>query len=170
MALRGHRDDKVDWTVEELSHNEGNFIELVRFRAETDHILANHLSKAPRNAKYTSKTIQNELISVVGRSIQNTIVNEVKEAKFYSVIADEVTDAANKEELSIVLRYVLNGKIKEVFIDFIEVERITGEVLGKAILEWLRVHGVSVMNMRGQCYDGASNMSGARSGCKSVIQ
>ena len=70
----------------------------------------------------------------------------------------------------IVSSYVLNGKIKEVFIDFIEVERITGEVLGKAILEWLRVHGVSVMNMRGQCYDGASNMSGAMFGCKSVIQ
>ena len=97
LALCGHRDDKVDWTVEGLDHNEGNFIKLVRFRTETDHILANHLSKAPRNARYTSKTIQNELISVVDQSIQNTIVNEVKEAKFYSVIADEVTDATNKE-------------------------------------------------------------------------
>ena len=49
-------------------------------------------------------------------------------------------------------------------------ERITGEVLGKAILQWLRSHSISVMHMRGQCYDGASNMSGARSGCKAVVQ
>uniref|UniRef100_A0A1X7TFQ6 DUF4371 domain-containing protein n=1 Tax=Amphimedon queenslandica TaxID=400682 RepID=A0A1X7TFQ6_AMPQE len=160
LALRGHRDDNVDWTDEGYGRNE----------AETDHTLANHLAKAPRNATYTSKTIQNELISVIGNNIQTTIINEVKQAMFYSIIGDEVTDAENKEELSLVLRYVFNEKINEVFVDFIEVERITGEVLGKAILQWLRSHGISVMHMRGQCYDGASNMSGARSGCKAVVQ
>lgn len=69
LALRGHRDDKINWDgadSEDKYSNEGNFIELVRFRAETDPILHNHLSSAPRNATYTSKTIQNELVSVVG--------------------------------------------------------------------------------------------------------
>ena len=82
----------------------------------------------------------------------------MKKARFYSVIADEVTDAGNREELSIILRYVLGSEIKEVFIDFVEVVRITGEVLAH------------LTDMRGQCYDGASNMSGARSGCKSIVQ
>lgn len=84
----------------------------MRFRAETDPILANHLANSPRNGTYTSKTIQNELISVIGQSIQKEILDEVKEARFYSVIADEVTDRSNKEELSLVLRYVVNGEIK----------------------------------------------------------
>ena len=84
------------------------------------------------------------LTRVIGNNIQTTIINEVKQAKCYSIIGDEVTDAANKEELSLVLRYVFNEKINEVFVDFIEVERITGEVLGKAILQWLRSHGISV--------------------------
>ena len=26
-----------------------------------------------------------------------------------------------------------------------------------------------IANLRGQCYDGASNMSGARGGCKSIV-
>lgn len=78
---------------------------------------------SPRNAKYTSKNIQNELIGVVGQMIQKEIIDEVKRASFYSVIADEVTDAANKEELSLVLRYLTEDGIKEVFADFIEVER-----------------------------------------------
>ena len=56
------------------------------------------------------------------------------------------------------------------FVDFIELERITGEVLGSIILNWLRMHDIPLSNMRGQCYDGASNMSGARSGCRTVIQ
>ena len=54
--------------------------------------------------------------------------------------------------------------------DFLEVERITGRVLGEAILKWLREHDLSPADMRGQCYDGASNMSGARLGVKSVVQ
>ena len=84
-------------------------MQLVRFRAETDPILATHLQEAPKNARYTSKGIQNELIDVVGQSIQLDIISEVQAAQFYSIIADEVTDVANKEELSLVLRYIHNG-------------------------------------------------------------
>ena len=56
-----------------------------------------------------SKGIQNELIDVVGNSSRSTIIAEVQQAKLYSIIADEVTDVANKEELSLVLRYVTLG-------------------------------------------------------------
>ncbi len=170
LAMRSHRDDRVLWEDECEGGNEGNFIQLVRFRAETDKVLAHHLSKCPRNARYTSKTIQNELLKVVGDRIQNDILEEVKCANFYSIIADEVTDVSNKEELSFVIRYIHDGHIREVFVDFVEVERITGKVLGEAILKWLRDHNISPADMRGQCYDGASNMAGARSGVKSIVQ
>ena len=110
LALCGHRDDSIDWEDKEPSSNDGNFIQLVRFRAETDPILASHLSKSPRNARYTSKNIQNELVRVIGDSIRNDIISEVKKARFFSIIADEVTDAANREELSIVLRYVFDNE------------------------------------------------------------
>ena len=98
------------------------------------------------------------------------IITEVNSAKYYSIIADEVTDAANHEELSLVFRYVHNEEIMEVFVDFLEVERITGRVLGEANLSWLKAHDISPADMRGQCYDGASNMSGARCGVKAVVQ
>ena len=65
LAFRGHRDDNIEWTEQtkqESENNQGNFIELVRFRAKTDEVLSKHLSNAPRNAVYTSKTIQNQLI------------------------------------------------------------------------------------------------------------
>ena len=81
LALRGNRDDQIDWQSVKRS-NEGNFAQLVRFRAETDTILSTHLAKAPKNAQYTSKTIQNELLSVVGDSIRNGIISEIKSSKF----------------------------------------------------------------------------------------
>ena len=43
----------------------------------------------------------------------------MKKAKFYSVIADEVTDTANKEEMSL---NVVDNAIKEMFVDFVQVE------------------------------------------------
>ena len=33
LSLRGHQDDKVFWEVDSGGSNEGNFIQLVRFRA-----------------------------------------------------------------------------------------------------------------------------------------
>ena len=94
IALRGHRDDHISW--HEALTNHGNFIELVRFRAVTDSILAEHLQNSPANAKYTSKTIQNELVEVIGKCILSEILEEVRQSKYYSLIADEVTDSANK--------------------------------------------------------------------------
>ena len=107
---------------------------------------------------------------MIGKCICNDIIDEVKRSKYYTLIADEVTDTSNKELLSITLRYVLVDVVKEVFVGFVSVERITGASLADAILTWLAAAGLSPSDMRGQCYDGASNMSGARSGCRSIIQ
>ncbi len=101
---------------------------------------------------------------------RQSVVQQVESAKYYTVIADEVTDVSNKEQLSLTLRYISNGAVRESFLDFIEVERITGRALGEAILHWLGSNGLLAVDLRGQCFDGASNMSGARSGCPAIIQ
>ena len=70
IALWGHRDDKINWfEQDEDDNNQGNFIELVQFQAETDEILRKQLQNAPRNVKYTSKTIQNDMIEIIGKHI-----------------------------------------------------------------------------------------------------
>ena len=78
LAFRGHRDDKIsfDEPIDQVSHNPGNFIELVRFRADTDSALAKHLKNAPQNARYTSKTIQNQY-SWRPHSIRDNTGNQV---------------------------------------------------------------------------------------------
>lgn len=168
LSYRGHRDDCTNEDVV----NSGNFIELVQFRAQTDTILANHLKNAPRNATYLSKTIQNELIQVVGNSIRKKIINDIKAAQFFSILADEVTDCSNQEQLSLAIRFVDSGdcEIREEFLDFITVERITGEALASAILLCLREWGIPIENCRGQGYDGASNMSSSVCGVQGRIR
>ena len=106
LAFRGHRDDKISFAEQgdQGYHNPGNFIELVHFRAETDSTLEKYLNKAPLNAKYTSKTIQNQMISIVGDHILSEIIQQIKSAKFYSLIADELSDVSNKEQVSLSFR------------------------------------------------------------------
>ena len=41
-----------------------------------------------------------------GEVISEEIVSEVKDAKFFSILADEAMDESGKEQLSFVLRYV----------------------------------------------------------------
>ena len=74
------------------------------------------------------------------------------------MIADEVCDISNKEQFSICLRYVHDKAVKEMFLDFVEVERIKGYVLATALLRCLSDWGLSYVDMRGQCYDGSTNM------------
>ena len=112
-----------------------------------------------------SRRFKTNWVEVVRKYICNEIIAEVKKSKYYTVIVDEVTDISNKEQVSISLRYVYYGTVKEVFIAFVSVERITGKNIAAAILNWIQTAGLSSSDMRGQCYDGASNMSGARSGC-----
>ena len=107
---------------------------MVQFRAKTDEVLQNYLERAPKNALYTSKTIQNEMISVVGAEI---IIKEIQTANYFSLLSDEVTDYGNiyLEQLSVVIRFVDGDKqIRDDYLVFITVECITGEALSTALL------------------------------------
>ena len=50
--------------------------------------------------------VQNQIITVLADQVTTSIIDKVKAAKWFTVIADEVTDVLNREQLSIVLRYV----------------------------------------------------------------
>ena len=103
LPLGGHRDDNNA----DPAANKGNFMELLSLHGGVgDSVLAHHLETCKKKARYSSKTIQNELVHIIGEQIKKTIVNEIKEAKFFSVLCDEVTDAANIEQVIIVFRFV----------------------------------------------------------------
>ena len=108
IPLRGHHDNATDVERDLLQmENHGNFRALLDFRVDAgDTILGEHLATAPRNATYTSSVIQNQVIDVVADQVRQKIITKVQAAKWFTVIADEVTDVSNKEQLSLVVRYV----------------------------------------------------------------
>ena len=92
IALRGHRDNITDLEKGLLriqANNHGNFWALLNFRVDAgDVVLKEHLAHFAGNATYNSSVIQNQIIS---DQIRNKINTNVKSARWFSVIADEIT-------------------------------------------------------------------------------
>jgi len=163
IALRGHTEEK------------SNFMALVNFRAETDLLLAKHLKESPPNARYLSPQIQNEFIELCGDQIRDNIVKECTEAKFFSLIADEVTDKSTTEQISMCVRFMgkdENGEycLKESFVCFTETSSTTGEEITQKIIDKFNELGLIIDNLRGQGYDGTGNMAGKFSGVQARIK
>ena len=57
------------------------------------------------------------------------------------------------------MRYVSKEKqIREVFLDFLSLDRITGECIGQTSLKFYEEKGINILDCWGQCHDGAPNM------------
>jgi len=108
IPLRGHRDDgAISADGNDPPLNDGNWRSLIRLTLRHGNtVLAQHLKTARRNATYTSKTVQNELLQAAGDLIQRRIVTAVNDVMFFSVLADETQDRAKHELLQVTVRYV----------------------------------------------------------------
>ena len=118
-----------------------------------------------------SKTIQNDIIACCGDHIHERILAEVRKAKYFSILADEVSDVSNTEQLSLVLRFVdESNEIREEFVDFLPcTDGTTGQALSDMILARLQEYNLDLAYIRGQGYDGAGCMSGKFRGCSTLI-
>lgn len=163
IPLRGH--------VEERS----NFIAILHEKAKTDNILADHLAfSANSRAKYTSPDIQNELIELCGKEILQQIIDACKNAMCFAIIADECTDKATKEQMSLCLRFLDYDSnntiiIREEFVGFKHAESVKGAAVTNIIVNLLAELGLDIGKIRAQCYDGAANMAGKYRGVQARI-
>ena len=132
-------------------------------------ILVKHLNNSlSKNATYLNPLSQNKLLEVIGiNTIQTELIEEITRANFFSIMADEL-QTPNKEILSIYFLCVdQNEEIREVFLEFLDLERVTGSDIGRKILTFLKKKGTDTKNLRGQCYD--PNMESEKVGVRSVI-
>ena len=68
--------------------------------------------------------------------------------------------AHNTEHLALCIRFVdAKGDIREEFMTFLSLERITGRYIAEKIMEFLKDNDLPVENICSQGYDGASNTS-----------
>ena len=84
---------------------------------------------------------------------------------------DETTDISNQEQSVIVLRWVSEDfEVNEEFLVLYNVPTIDAATLTMAAKDTLCRMNLPLSKLRGQCYDGASAMSGAKSCVAKKIQ
>ena len=164
IALRGHRE------VE--SNNKGNFLELLHLVSEHDPVIKSKIRDGPRNATYTSHSIQDELLHILAKNTRLHICNEVKQATYYSIIVDESRDLAKQEQMSFVVRYfnMSDGKIHERFLAFLQAKCLDAANLSLYIKELVTGFDFDLNKLVSQGYDGASVMSGQFSGVQTRVR
>lgn len=156
LALRGHNYDM-----------EGNLYQLLLLLAQDCPEMSSWLHKR----EYISPEIINEIIKLMGQSVLQKILASIKMAQWFSILADEATDVSHNEQISLSIRWVdKKYEIHEDTLGLVQLPNTKAETIFSAIKDILIRCSLPLSQCRGQAYDGASNMSGIRSGAQALMK
>ena len=83
---------------------------------------------------------------------------------------DTTPDPSHTDQLSVVLRYVVDGESIERSLTFLELQGHSGEGMAKQVLLYLlEVSYLDSLECRGQSSDNAANLSGCHKGMQQKI-
>lgn len=169
LALRGTAN-----TLHQQHH--GNFLKEVELLAKFYPIMKQHIDRVESgqfsHSSYLGNVIQNELITSLSGKMLDTMVTEIKQSKYYSVILDCTPDLSHQEQMSIIIRTVKIDEapeIKEHFLGFLVASHTTGLGLSSLILNRLEERNIPFDDCRGQSYDNGANMRGKNKGVQARL-
>lgn len=84
------------------------------------------------------------MITIIGSAIVDEIIQRVKAAEFYAIIADETPDVSQTEQLSLLVRFVRSGEVEERLLAMIPMNETTAKSLFKAVTQRLQKHGIYI--------------------------
>ena len=157
LALRGDGDES-DSTIHQLLLLRGeDFAPMTKFLER-------------KQLKYTSHEVHNEFLSIMALQVLRQVAASLQSAVFYALMVDEMTDKANEEQVVLVFRWVDNDLVAhEEFVGLYLTDSITSKALVAVIKDTLLRMNLKIEHCRGQCYDGASSMSGAKKGVAKLL-
>ena len=173
IAFRGSKYESAStWNQPEVNH--GIFLEIMFLLAKYEDSLQHHIKKCIKNAITTqgrgsnvtllSKTTLNSIITIIKSLLQGSIVNDVKEADFFSIELDTSLDNSVQDQCSLMVRYVKGQNVYERLLAFVTMESTSGEAFFKIFEDVATITGLNRSNCVGGGTDGASNMIGIYKG------
>ncbi|KAI6659438.1 Zinc finger MYM-type protein 1-like [Oopsacas minuta] len=101
--------------------------------------------------------------------ILEQIKQELHEAEYFTIIADESKETRKKEQVVVALRYCYPNIIHEEFIGIAEAQSLDADGFSDTIIRKLRRVYANMENCVGQGHDGASVVSGHFKGVQKKI-
>ena len=133
-----------------------NFDEVVQLMVENgDDKVRKHLDTAPRKANYGTHVAISEYLDAISLWVQQGILRSLKEAAFYSILADEPPDTVTIEELSICFRWVdSSGPPVEHFLGLVSLSACDAASIFAALKAFLVDSDIDAGKIRGQIWRG----------------
>ena len=123
------------------------------------------------NATYKSAATSTEMVKAIGQFLDEKTVQEVSSSPVLALMGDEATDLRNRTELSVCMRYLTSaGCTVECFLELVPVPDTTAETITNNIVSTLECRGIDLSKIVWIAFDGASNMSGHRSGVQTRLR
>ncbi|CAF3754160.1 unnamed protein product [Rotaria sordida] len=133
-------DEKGNATSEE------NFVAAVNITRRRDPVLERRFkdcSLPPYHSNYFHHNSQNEFIVLLGSVVLKSIIGDINDALFVSIMTNLTMDASHKEIYTIVVRFVKNFIVQEQIINVAELNSKVGQDICEHILEQLKKFGIS---------------------------
>ncbi|CAJ2657317.1 unnamed protein product [Trifolium pratense] len=155
LAFRGNKESPS-------STNKENFLQLVDFLVNHNETIHEVWKNTRGNLKLTSPPIQKDFVRAAASETTKAILDDQGDSLF-AIMIDESRDISVKEQMVVALRYVnKKGQVIERFLGMVHVSDTSASSL-------FAKHKLSLSRIRGQGYDGESNMRGEYNGLKSLI-
>jgi len=116
----------------------------------------------------TYPDIQKEIAHSCSKETMKAILEELGDG-YFSLLVDESRDVSCKQQMTVVLRFVDKREFVMCSVGLIHVTNTMSLVLKKATYSSLSELSLSLSRIRGQEYDGASNIRGHINGLRSLI-
>ena len=95
--------------------------------------LKNFLERTGRNAVYTSHIAVVKFMEALGTWVEESLLKRLRQASCFSIMADNCTDIATIEEMSVFCRWEKGGSPEEHFLEIIHLKQANAESI---LLSW----------------------------------
>ena len=114
-------------------------------------------------------------IRIIADQIRKRIIAELDgssdQTRPFAICADEAKDASGREQMSLNIRFVDDGgSVQERHVGLFHVSSTSADELLRVLVKALESNDLELNRIVGQCYDGASNMSGAFNGLQQRLR
>ena len=132
--------------------------------------LEEFVGRAAKNASHTSSDAITNFMEAIGVWVDELQVTQLLVAPFFSLMADEWTDIATVDELSVVLS--LGGKWISVehFMGSLPLKKGNVEFIYSTFIGWLKKNNVRCHKLVGMGFDGAAMFVGKKAGVQAQIK
>lgn len=98
-----------------------------------------------------SNRAQNEFISIIGKTVHDSVINRLNKSSFWSIMVDSTPDVSHKDIMSIIVRFINeNEEVEERLLFIKEIKYKTGKNIADNVLQICAKLGLDINKLIGK--------------------